>query len=303
MTVVFITGAGYIGNALAFELRRRGYEVYVLARSAEKAKKLVLGEVKPVLGDVLKLDTYESIIQKADVIVHTATITDFAADGSFDVTSFNNFKNVIEKSNAAGNPKKRFIFTSGGLVYDPSNPVLTEDSPTSKVPIPLLQSRIKMEQDVIAYADAVSTVIRPPFVYGGENGHYTTYFKQADDGNVKIEGDGSNFLPNVHINDIVQGYIKVIEADPKVVGGQIFHFSEDAQSTFLDIATAFAKAAGYKGKFEFGPFTFPLFDAKIAYDNTKAKTHLGWKTSRTRITDEAEVLYASWKAGGYPALF
>jgi len=44
-----------------------------------------------------------------------------------------------------------------------------------------------------------------------------------------------------------------------------------------EIATAFARAAGFKGKVETEPWTGPFPDATVMYDSTKAKTVLGWR--------------------------
>ena len=46
------------GEALSLELRRRGHSVYGLVRNAEKAKKLIKGEVNVVVGDGTKSETY-----------------------------------------------------------------------------------------------------------------------------------------------------------------------------------------------------------------------------------------------------
>ena len=37
-------------------------------------------------------------------------------------------------------------------------------------------------------------MIRPPFVYGGENGHFTTFFKQAEEGKVVVQGDDGSHV-------------------------------------------------------------------------------------------------------------
>jgi len=307
MTVVFITGAGYLGNALAIELRRRGYEVYVLIRNPEKAKKLEIHEVHTVVGDLLKLETYEHILQKADVIVNTAQLT-----AEFEGKSHGDIIAAIKKSHTVGAPKKRLIFTSGGAVYRPnSDHPLTEDSPLafnedSHVPPDspfgiFLKNRIQTEKAAISNADTISTVIRPPFILGGENGHYTTFFQQGKEGKVVVPGTGANFIAVIHINDLVEGYIKVIEAEPRVVAGQIFHFSADHAPTFLQVAKAFAGAAGFQGEVEFGEAN--RWATHIAYDCTKAKRDLGWKPSRPDILKEAEALFISWHAGGFPTQF
>jgi len=301
MPGVLITGAGYVGNALAFELRRKGYDVYALVRSEEKAKKLEAREIKPLLGDVLKLETYEPVLQKVDVVVNTAQGS--FDNPSFEETVFNHITSSVKKSVAAGHPKKRLIFSSGGLVYA-SNPnaILTEDAPLTDKGLPFLATRIRIEQAVIQFTDAYSTVLRLPLVLGGENGHRTTFFKQAEEGKVVIPGDGKNRGALAHIDDIVESYVKVIEADPHLVAGQIFNIASDTAPTVEEVAKAFAEAAGFHGPFEHGP-PEPFFNVNIVFDSSKAKRVLGWKPSRPDLIKEAPILYKAWKAGGYPVVF
>ena len=62
---VFVTGAnGYTGRVVAQGFRKRGYLVYGLVRSEEKAKEANLweDEIIPVVGDVLKPETYKNYI-------------------------------------------------------------------------------------------------------------------------------------------------------------------------------------------------------------------------------------------------
>eukprot|EP01112_Ceratiomyxa_fruticulosa_P000281 TRINITY_DN1026_c0_g1_i1.p1 TRINITY_DN1026_c0_g1~~TRINITY_DN1026_c0_g1_i1.p1 ORF type:complete len:143 (+),score=33.28 TRINITY_DN1026_c0_g1_i1:1085-1513(+) len=141
-------------------------------------------------------------------------------------------------------------------------------------------------------------------VYGSDTLRYTTYFEQAEKGKVVVQGNGSNILANVHVDDVADAYVRIVEADPHVVTGQIFLLAEDRKASVLEVAQAFALAAGFKGKIETGqPWFIPIFDTNLLVDSSKAKRVLGWNPSRKDITVEAPILYKSWKASGLPATF
>eukprot|EP01112_Ceratiomyxa_fruticulosa_P007398 TRINITY_DN1917_c0_g1_i1.p2 TRINITY_DN1917_c0_g1~~TRINITY_DN1917_c0_g1_i1.p2 ORF type:complete len:297 (+),score=82.44 TRINITY_DN1917_c0_g1_i1:1506-2396(+) len=294
---IFITaGTGKIGSRAALALRRRGHTVTALVRDEAKAKKLVEGEVNVLVGDVLKPETYRDAIRENEAIIDT---TSSFTTPNFDLTVYNILLEEIKK---AGGNKKRLIFTSGGLAYAGSLEPVTEESPFN--PNPFIQGRIQVTKSILANKDVYGTVIVPSMVYGGEGGHYTTFFQQAEQGKVAVYGTGKNVLSNVHIDDIADAYVRVIEANTDVVSGQAFNFAEEKKLTLEEVAQAYADAAGFKGKVETGaPFPFALFDTNMYFDTSKARRVLGWNPSRKDLTQEAPLLFKAWKTLGYPSIF
>jgi len=285
------------GSAVAIEFRRKGYDVYALIRTPEKGKKLIENEVKVIIGDVHKLETYEEIALKADIIINTSGNT-----GEHDKQFAKNVDALLKKSNEAGNKKKLVIFTSGGLVYQPNaNSGITEESPLST--IPHFQDRISVEKHIIGLKEAHGVVIRPPFVYGGAGGHFSIWFKQAEEGKLVVYGNGKNIIANIHVEDLAEAFVRVVETDISLVTGQIFHVADDIVRSQLEIATAFGKAAGYNKEVTYEPYPNPVYDITLYYDSSKAKRVLGWKPFRPDIIKEAEVLYLAWKTGNYPSIF
>ena len=72
--VVLVTGAtGFIGNAVAQEFSRAGYQVYGLSRSSIHSKALLQSEIVPIVAEVYKPETYEKFIEQAQIIIHCAT--------------------------------------------------------------------------------------------------------------------------------------------------------------------------------------------------------------------------------------
>eukprot|EP01112_Ceratiomyxa_fruticulosa_P001297 TRINITY_DN1134_c0_g1_i1.p1 TRINITY_DN1134_c0_g1~~TRINITY_DN1134_c0_g1_i1.p1 ORF type:complete len:222 (-),score=47.76 TRINITY_DN1134_c0_g1_i1:148-813(-) len=213
---------------------------------------------------------------------------DFAADV---------YKILASEIKKAGGNKKKLILAGGVLAYEPSADPITEESPL--VSHALFPSRNQVKKDLFANEDVYGTLVAPSSVYGGEGGNYSKFFVQAEQGKVIVFGTGNMILSNVHVEDVAQAYALIAEAEPHLVDGQTFNVGEDKKRTYLEVAQAFALAAGYKGQIETGaPFPFILSDTTRYFDCSKAKRVLGWKPSRTDIVLEAPALYQSWKALG-----
>jgi len=240
---VFITGGtGYIGEAVAIALRNNGHQVHALVRNAEKAKDLVLNEVNVHVGDLMKGETWKHIAQKCNVLIHAAA--DYTAFEASDAYVTDTFLELGKE-----NPKtKTVIYTSGILVYPDSLECKNEDDPVDPNPFIMIKNRAPREVQVTQNKDVHGVVIRPGFVFGKKMAHFVPHFKQALDGKVVVDGRPNITWSEVHIDDLADAYVKVVEAAPTVVGGQIFNIVDGSRYSNLEIATKFARVAGFKGE-------------------------------------------------------
>src|SRR5687768_8783923 len=121
---VFITGAtGYIGFAVAQAIRRAAHDVYGLVRNAEKARMLAQHEIAPVLGDLLKPETYREIAEKCNVLIHAAV--DYQVDTV--AVDKRTVENLLEASKKGPQPKT-LIFTSGVWSYGNTGAEMVDES-------------------------------------------------------------------------------------------------------------------------------------------------------------------------------
>jgi len=286
--VLVLGASGYIGKAAAFALRRRGHKVTGVIRNPEKAKELIRNEIEVVVTDATIFDNYKKEFQTADVVI--VVMQDWFRGEHGSINTLSTFFEYINSSN---DPKKVLVYTSGGLAYKGGKERITEDSPYCDHPF--MQPRIKLEQQLLAFKGAHGVVVRPSLVYGGENGHWTEIFRQAEAGKVVVYGDGENVVVGVHIEDMANAYVKIVEADPEVVSGQAIHFSDGNRLTIMEIAKAFAAAAGYTGPIEIGAENKLLEVTNLNFGYEKAEKLLQWKPFRRSSVEEGNILYRAWK--------
>src|SRR6266496_3228036 len=295
---VFVTGAtGYIGFAVAAALRRAGHRVRGLARSEAKAHRLTQHEIDPVIGDLADPKTYLDVASDCALLVNTAF--DYSADGvAKDKTAIDT---LLEAGRRGAKPKT-LVFTSGAWVYgDTGDRMVDETTPPN--PTKLVAWRPAHEQLVLQAAGVRGLVIRPGDVYGGAGGLTGQWFAGPSTGKPPlVVGDGRNRVPMVHIDDLADAYVRIAESG---LAGEIFNVNDQSRFTVLEMATAAARAAGYKGEVHPSPLpearkTLGDFADALALDqhvdSGKAVRLLGWQPRHGGFLDEVEVFYRAWKA-------
>jgi nucleoside-diphosphate-sugar epimerase len=242
----FVTGAsGYIGGSVAERLRDSGHEVLGLVRSEEKARLLKKRGITPILGTLDEAAILTDGARQANAVIHAAN-----ADHS----------GAVETLVAAlGRSGKLLIHTSGSsIVADNANGeyaspvVFTED--TYFEPVPFRQPRVAINRYVrqAGIEKGIRTVvICPPMIYGTGRGlqpdsdqipKLTALSKQKGAG--VYFGKGLNRYSNVHIDDLVDLYMLVIEKAPAAS----FFFAENGDASFKEIAELISRSLGLGGR-------------------------------------------------------
>jgi len=287
---IFVTGgSGFIGEEVCLALRRAGHDVVALVRSSEKAALLLENEIECVIGDLLKPDTFLSAAISAQVLIHTAA--DYGNYGAVDKSTLSTLITASTKSKK----KKMLIFTSGVLVY-PHTPdrVLEEEDDTQSKGW-LVSERTVFEQEVIKSDAVYGVVLRPAFVFGKKSSHFTQFFEQAKKGKVVVAGSKDIGWSEIHIDDLADGYVKIAEASPLVVSGQIFNFADSSRYTNGQIAHKFSRVAGFTGAIESDEKLAREFSNKTVYvESLKAQRLLGWRPKHRLLLDQVETLYRTW---------
>jgi nucleoside-diphosphate-sugar epimerase len=243
---IFITGAaGYIGGSIAEKLVASGHEVRSLARSTEQARLLKTRGMDPVAGTLDDPEILTKAAQSADAVINAAS-----ADHPGSVVTL---VTALERSG------KLLIHTTGSAIVADhadgeysTSVALTEDSYFE--PVPYRRARVDMNRYVRQAAiekGLRSIVVCPSMIYGTGRGpqphsdqipKLIELSRQAGAG--VYFGKGLNRYSNVHIDDLVDLYLLIMEKAP---GGSFF-FAENGHSSFKEIAVMISNSLGLGGK-------------------------------------------------------
>lgn len=243
---IFVTGAaGYIGGSIAEKHVASGHEVTGLVRSEEKIPLLKERGINSFAGTLDDPEILTKAAQAADAVIHAAS-----ADHPGSVVTL---VTALERSG------KLLIHTTGSAIvadhadgeYAAEAP-LTEDSYFE--PVPYRRPRVDMNRYIRQAAiekGVRSVVICPAMIYGTGRGlqpgsdqipKLIGLSKQVNAG--AYFGKGLNRYSNVHIDDLVDLYLLVMEKAP---GGSFF-FAENGHNSFKDIAGMISAFLGFGGK-------------------------------------------------------
>lgn len=242
MKKVFVTGgAGYVGCVLVPRLLAEGYQVMVYDA-------MYFGDHLPdhpnigrVVGDIRNTAYLSERLQafKPDAVIHLACISNdpsFELDESLSRTiNYESFEPLVLAAKAVG--AKRFIYASSSSVYGISDsPNVREDHPL--VPVTLYNTYKAMcEPLLLRHTDDnfVGIVARPSTVCGYSprlrldlSVNILTHLAIAKRC-ITVFG-GAQMRPNLHINDMVDAYLALLEAPAEKVQNQIFNIGIENRS-------------------------------------------------------------------------
>ena len=294
---VFVTGAtGYIGFGVATAFRRAGHEVVGLARSEDKAKRLLENEIRPVIGTLQDPSTWRAAAEGASVLIHAAV--DYQTDtAALDRATVGH---LLEAATTGPAPKT-LVYTSGVWVSGDtgSDPA---DETTPLRPPALVAHRPGTENLVLRATHVKGLVVRPGIVFGRQGGLTGLLFGGAASGSLTVVGDGANRWPMVHVDDLAEGYLRAVESG---LSGEVFHFTDRSRYRVNDLAEAVARTSGYAGTIAHASLaeaskTFGLMAECLALDqhvdSRKAVRLLGWQPRHGGFVDGVATHLAAWKA-------
>ena len=234
MKKIFITGgAGYVGSKLVPKLLELNYEVTVLDLMIYGENVLDDHEkLKKIKGDIRNKDLLEKIIPGNDIVLHLACISN---DPSFELNpslgksiNFDAFEPLVKTS--VESKVSRFIYASSSSVYG----IKKEKNVTEDMKLEPLTDYSKFKADCEKILNSyksenfITTTIRPSTVCGYAKRQRLDLVVNIltnhayHNREIKVFG-GDQLRPNVHIDDMVNSYLTILDAPSEKINGEIFN--------------------------------------------------------------------------------
>ena len=227
-------GAGYVGAELVPKLLNEGHKVTVLDTFWYSDETLFKASenLKLIKGDIRDKEIITSSLVDITDVFHLACISN---DPSFDLDpelgksiNYDCFEYIVSEAKRMG--VSRFIYASSSSVYGvKETPNVTEDLSLE----PLTDySKYKALCETILnkYKSDNFTVVsvRPATVCGPSRRQRLDVVVNIltnhaiNNGKIKIFG-GEQKRPNIHIEDMCQAYIQLLNAEASIINGEIFN--------------------------------------------------------------------------------
>ena len=243
---IFVTGgAGYVGAMLVPRLLAEGYAITVIDL-------MMYGEevLKPhpnlttIKGDIRDATMLKKSIAAHDAVIHLACISN---DPSFDLSpelgksiNLDAFRPLVEISKSAG--VKRFIYASSSSVYGVKSELNVHEDMSLEPLTDYSKFKADCEKILAQYQspEFTTVTIRPATVCGYSprqrldvvvNILTNLAFHKRE---ITVFG-GKQLRPNIHIADMVEAYITLLNAPSEAIAGEIFNAGDENQSV-LELA-------------------------------------------------------------------
>lgn len=237
---MLVTGAGgYVGARLVPSLLEKKYEVIAVDTfwyGEEVLPSQDYSSLKLLKLDIRNEEALRDAMKGVTDVIHLACISN---DPSFDLNpnlgksiNLDAFEPLVQISRNAG--VRRFIYASSSSVYG----VKDEERVTEELTLePLTDySRYKAMCEEILFGyqtqDFICTVLRPATVCGWSPRQRFDLSVNIltnhaiNNGQIKVFG-GTQYRPNIHIEDMVDAYLLTLNAPESIVNSQVFNVGSD----------------------------------------------------------------------------
>lgn len=260
MNVLVTGGAGYIGSVMSRILLEKGYKVTVLDRLffGIDSIKDITDQITLIKDDIRFFNP--EILNGIDAVFDLAALSnDPCGELDQEKTLEINYKGRVRVANLAKKyGAKKYVFASTCSVYGFQEGLINEESSLNPLTT-YAKASLMAEKEILPLADKnfSATVLRQATVYGFSyrmrfdlaiNGMVLGYYRN---GKIPIMRDGKQWRPFVNVNDTSSAFIKVLEAEPELVKGQIFNVGSGAQNIqIFDLAKRVAEACSLPFNYE-----------------------------------------------------
>jgi len=246
MEKVLVTGGtGFTGLHLVRSLVADGYDVRVLARSAERARKVLPPEVDVVVGDVADAAAVGRAIKGREVVYQLAAAFREAGipDSRYREIHVDATRLLLEAAKAEG--VRRVVHCSTcGVHGHVERPPADETAPYSPGDI---YQETKLEGEQLALKlhreqGVPVTVGRPGAIYGPGDMRLLKMFRMIAKGRFVILGPGTVTFHMVYVDDLVRGF-RLLADRPEAVG-EVYILAGEEYRSLNELTAMIADAVG-----------------------------------------------------------
>ena len=237
MSILVIGGGGYVGSLLVKKLVEKRIKVLVLDLFIYAPPEEVFSGfyeskfLKVIKGDMRDIDLMENLVSKSDNIIHLACISN---DPSFelnpDLGKSINFDSFYPLVKVCKKKIDKFIYASSSSVYGIKDEInVTED--LSLEPLTDYSKYKAMCEDILLNESGnnfCTTILRPATVCGYSQRTRLDVIvniltNHAFNKRKIIINGGNQKRPNIHIQDMVNAYLEILNQQNEFVNEEIFN--------------------------------------------------------------------------------
>ncbi len=304
-TVLVTGGAGYVGSSLVPKLLEKGYAVRVLDLFIYGSKALEAVDDNPRLtkirADIRDIDAVRDAVEGSDAVIHLACISN---DPSYDLNpnlgksiNFDAFEPLVISAKNAG--VQRFIYASSSSVYGVKAEAEVHEDLLLEPLTDYSKFKAMCETVLEKHREAGFTTctVRPSTVCG-----YAPRLRldlvvnilathALETGKIRVFG-GSQKRPNIHIDDMTDLYLVLLEKEDAVIEGKIFNAGYENYEV-MELANIVKTVIGEELQIDVES-TDDLRSYHVS--SAKLEREVGFKATRT-IEDAVRDLAKAMKSG------
>ncbi len=233
MRKILVTGGlGYVGCVLVEELLKQGYFVNVIDLGIYGINLNKNKNLKLFIGDIRDQKLFQESVKGCDTVIHLACISN---DPSFDLNpelgksiNLDAFRPIVEISKKEG--VSRFVYASSSSVYGIKDEENVDETFSLEPLTDYSKYKAECEKILKEYQSPnfTTTILRPATVCGYSPRQRFDLVVNIltnlayNRGSISVFG-GTQLRPNIHIKDMVNAYLQIIQTSEHKINGQTFN--------------------------------------------------------------------------------
>ncbi len=221
-TVTLIGGTGFVGRALAEKLLSAGARVIVLARNAERAKRLktggAIGQLTAVPGNALSDDDLLSVIAPADIVINLVGILAPSGRQTFSALQADLPGRIARMAGETGTRSVLHISALGADLKSPS-----------------VYARTKAEGErALLRQFPEATILQPSIIFGPGDNFFNRFGQMAMIAPaLPLIGGGTSLMQPVYVGDVADAALAALNMDE--ARGQIYQLGGPQTYSFAEL--------------------------------------------------------------------